>query len=157
MTKQLTPSGDSQMMLAVRRSSLESKEFINARVYPRFPFLHLPLKRLLSKEITLAQHAYEFLLLCIRLLDRHTHLALGDDEEGITACPLAHNVITSLIVRLLKHIGDFDQGILWQILENGHAANIGQIKYRGEMWHCIGVKVVLNSLVEGITILSWNL
>lgn len=86
-------------------------------------FFDLPLQRLLAKEVSLAEHPDELLLLRILLLDRYTHLALGYDKEGVTPCTLSHYIIAALIVCLLQNIGDFDERILGQVLEDGHTGS----------------------------------
>lgn len=76
------------------------------------------LQRLLAKEVALGQGADELLVGSTALANRHLHLALRNDEERVSACPLAHNVVTLLVVALLQHVAYFDQRILGQVLED---------------------------------------
>lgn len=75
---------------------------------------------LLAEEITLAQHPYELLLLGVLLLDRHPHLALRYNEEGIAPGTLAYYVIASLVVGLLQDIGDLNERVIRQVFEDGN-------------------------------------
>lgn len=160
MTKHVTPSAESQMMLAVRKSSLQkSKKWSKfdqlAITYQKWNwFTHYvlcvwysPLQRFLAKEIAFAQNANEFLFLWVRLANRYTYLSLWNDEESVTSSTLSHlfekrqwirndssiclakrlsgstdsyNVIALLVEGLFQYIGNFDQRVFGQILENGH-------------------------------------
>lgn len=88
----------------------------------------LPVQCLLAKEVALAQHSDELLLLRIGLANRHAHLTLRNDEERVAACALPHNVVALLVERLLQHVGDLDQRVLGQFFEDRYTEQ-RNIKY----------------------------
>lgn len=76
----------------------------------------------LSEEVALAKGADELFLLGVRLSDRHAHLTLGDDEEGVATCPLTDDVVALLVVALFQHVGNLAQGVLREVFEDRNAA-----------------------------------
>lgn len=131
MTKQVTPCGESAIMLAVRKSSLFQANRKSLKISTKFTFAnfipkhHIPLQCLLAEKVSLSQRPYKRIGrigVRIRLAQRYAHRTLRDNKERIAACALPHNIIALLVERLLQHIADLDQRILGQFLEDRHTA-----------------------------------
>lgn len=81
------------------------------------------MQRLLAEEIALAENTNELLIFGIGLANCHAHLTLRDDEERITTGTLSNNIVTLLIEGLFENIGDLDQRVLRQFLEDRYTKN----------------------------------
>jgi hypothetical protein len=81
----------------------------------------IPLERLLPEEITFSERPDVLLLVRVLHLLRHLDGALADDEEGVASGALSDDVVPVGVERLFQHVGYLDEGVFWQVLEDGHA------------------------------------
>lgn len=114
MTKQVTPCGESQMMLAVRRSSLRvtvyrlQHEIYSDKIQWR---KNLPMQCFLAEKVAFTENPNEFLLLGVWLSNCHAHLTLWNDEECVATSTLPNNVVALLVECFLQYVRDFNQRV----------------------------------------------
>ena len=111
MTKQLTPSGSSAIILAVLRSSLLKwqkeiyryfgKLSIVVFILYKTQLVKIPLKCLFPKKVPFAQCPDVLFLRCVWLLYRYPNLTSAYYEECVASGTLSHYVIAVGVERLV--------------------------------------------------------